>query len=390
MSDPVQDGLRNAETELKKAAKRSGRSIVLPKSSASSRVDFEEVLKLIDAARLRATSAVNTTLIELYWRIGEYISRKIDSATWGEGVVDQLAEHIARTHPSLRGFTRRNLFRMRQFYETYRGNEKVSALLTQLPWTHNLLILAKSKREEEREFYLRLACEQKWSSRELERQFAGALLERVVLSPTKFSPPLRELHRDAASVFRDSYLIEFLDLPSPHSEDDLQRGLVEHLKKFLIELGRDFCFVGSQYPVQVGGRDFLLDLLFFNRALNCLVAIELKVVEFEPEHLGKIQFYLEALDRDVKKSHEQPSIGVLLCATKNHEVVEYALSRTMSPALVAEYQTKMPEKKLLEAKLHEFYDLAEQQAARPAIESQSFSQDDPKLQKKARKRKTKK
>lgn len=390
MSDPVQDGLRNAETELKKAAKGSGRSIVLPKSSASSRVDFEEVLKLIDAARLRATSAVNTTLIELYWRIGEYISRKIDSATWGEGVVDQLAEHIARTHPSLRGFTRRNLFRMRQFYETYRGNEKVSALLTQLPWTHNLLILAKSKREEEREFYLRLACEQKWSSRELERQFAGALFERVVLSPTKFSPPLRELHRDAASVFRDSYLIEFLDLPSPHSEDDLQRGLVEHLKKFLIELGRDFCFVGSQYPVQVGGRDFLLDLLFFNRALNCLVAIELKVVEFEPEHLGKIQFYLEALDRDVKKSHEQPSIGVLLCATKNHEVVEYALSRTMSPALVAEYQTKMPEKKLLEAKLHEFYDLAEQQAARPAIESQSFSQDDPKLQKKARKRKTKK
>ena len=309
---------------------------------------------------------------------------------WGEGVVGQLAEHIARTHPSLRGFTRRNLFRMRQFYETYRGNEKVSALLTQLPWTHNLLILAKSKREEEREFYLRLACEQEWSSRELERQFAGALLERVVLSPTKFSPPLRELHRDAASVFRDSYLIEFLDLPSPHSEDDLQRGLVEHLKKFLIELGRDFCFVGSQYPVQVGGRDFLLDLLFFNRALNCLVAIELKVVEFEPEHLGKLQFYLEALDRDVKKSHEQPSIGVLLCATKNHEVVEYALSRTMSPALVAEYQTKMPEKKLLEAKLHEFYDLAEQQAARPAIESQSFSQDDPKLQKKARKRKTKK
>ena len=390
MSDPVQDGLRNAETELKKAAKGSGRSIVLPKSSASSQVDFEEVLKLIDAARLRATSAVNTTLIELYWRIGEYISRKIDSATWGEGVVDQLAEHIARTHPSLRGFTRRNLFRMRQFYETYRGNEKVSALLTQLPWTHNLLILAKSKREEEREFYLRLACEQKWSSRELERQFAGALFERVVLSPTKFSPPLRELHRDAASVFRDSYLIEFLDLPSPHSEDDLQRGLVEHLKKFLIELGRDFCFVGSQYPVQVGGRDFLLDLLFFNRALNCLVAIELKVVEFEPEHLGKLQFYLEALDRDVKKSHEQPSIGVLLCATKNHEVVEYALSRTMSPALVAEYQTKMPEKKLLEAKLHEFYDLAEQQAARPAIESQSFSQDDPKLQKKARKRKTKK
>ena len=142
----------------------------------------------------------------------------------------------------------------------------------------------------------------------------------------------------------------------------MQRALVEQLKQFLIELGRDFCFIGSQYPIQVGGRDFALDLLFFNRALNALVAFELKVVEFEPEHLGKMQFYLEALDRDVKKPHERPSIGVLLCATKNNEVVEYALSRSMSPALVAEYQTRLPDKKLLQAKLHEFYALAQSQA----------------------------
>ena len=143
----------------------------------------------------------------------------------------------------------------------------------------------------------------------------------------------------------------------------MQRALVEQLRQFLLELGRDFCFIGAEYPVQVGGRDFLIDLLFFNRALNALVAFELKVVEFEPEHLGKLQFYLEALDRDVKKPHEQPSIGVLLCATKNNEVVEYALSRSMSPALVAEYQTQLPDKKLLQAKLHEFYALAEQAAA---------------------------
>ena len=202
----------------------------------------------------------------------------------------------------------------------------------------------------------------KWSSRELERQIAEALFERVVLSPTKLSAPLAEMHPDAATVFKDSYLVEFLDLPGDHSEGDLQQGLIEHLKQFLIELGRDFCYVGSEYPIQVGGRDFALDLLFFNRALNCLVAFELKVVEFEPEHLGKLQFYLEALDRDVKKPHEQPSIGVLLCATKNHEVVEYALSRSMSPALVAEYQTQLPDKKLLQAKLHEFYALAESRA----------------------------
>lgn len=330
--------------------------------------EFDEVIRLIDAARTRAVAAVNTRLIELYWSIGEYISRKIESAAWGEGVVDQLAAHIARTHPSLRGFTRSNLLRMRQFYVTYREDEKVAPLVRQLPWTHNLLIMSRSKRSEEREFYLRMATTEKWSKRELERQLAGALFERVVMSPTKVSPPLTQLHPDAATVFKDSYLVEFLDLPPGHSEADLQRRLVEQLKNFLIELGRDFCYVGSHYPVQVGGRDFELDLLFFNRALNCLVAFELKVVEFEPEHLGKLQFYLEALDRDVKKPHEQPSIGVLLCATKNHEVVEYALSRAMSPALVAEYQTRLPDKKLLQAKLHEFYELAQQQAALPAIE----------------------
>ena len=329
--------------------------------------DFDVVMGLIDAARFRAVATVNTTLIELYWSIGEYISGKLETAAWGEGVVEQLAAYVAERHPSLRGFTRPNLFRMRQFYEAYRDDEKVSPLVRQLPWTHNLLVLSKSKRPEEREFYLRMATSEKWSKRELERQLNGALFERVVLSPTRVSPPLRQLHPDAASVFKDSYLVEFLGLPSEHSEADLHRGLVEQLKNFLIELGRDFCFVGSHYPVQVGGRDFELDLLFFNRALNCLVALELKVVEFEPEHLGKLQFYLEALDRDVKKSHEQPSIGVLLCATKNHEVVEYALSRSISPALVAQYQTRLPDKKLLQAKLHEFYEFAQEEIESPKI-----------------------
>jgi hypothetical protein len=150
-------------------------------------------------------------------------------------------------------------------------------------------------------------------------------------------------------------MVEFLDLPHDHAEADLHRGLLLRLKDFLIELGRDFCFVGAEYPVQVGGRDFALDLLFFHRGLNCLVAIELKVGRFEPEYLGKLSFYLEALERDVKKPHENAPIGVLLCASKDAEVVEYALSRTLSPALIAEYQTQLPDKKLLQAKLHEFY-----------------------------------
>lgn len=354
----------------KKPADKPAKAIAgRPKAApAAAQSDFEEVAALIEAARQRSVAAVNQELVGLYWQIGEYISRKIAGDGWGQGTVETLAEYIRKRQPNARGYSSSNLWRMMQFFETYRAQPKLATLSRELSWSHNLAILSRSKRDEEREFYLRMATQERWSFRELQRQLDGALFERVVLSPTKLSPPLRELHPDAGTVFKDSYLVEFLDLPPTHSEDDLQRGLVEQLKKFLIELGRDFCYVGSQYPLQVGGRDFALDLLFFNRALNCLVAFELKVVEFEPEHLGKLQFYLEALDRDVKKPHEQPSIGVLLCATKNHEVVEYALSRAMSPALVSEYQTRLPDKKLLQAKLHEFYEQAQAETASPALE----------------------
>ncbi|MBK5528157.1 DUF1016 family protein [Pseudomonas sp. TH06] len=318
---------------------------------------FNEVLALIHSSRNKAMQAVNTQLIELYWQVGAHISRKIEQAEWGDSVVGQLADHLALRQPGLRGFTRRNLFRMRQFYEIYRGDQKVSALLTQLPWTHNLLIFTQSKLSEEREFYLRMAIQEKWSTRELERQFKTALFERSVTNPAKASAALKQAHLAALEIFRDTYMVEFLDLPSAHSETNLHQGLLSRLKEFLIELGRDFCFVGSEYPLQVGGRDFSLDLLFFHRGLNCLVAIELKVGRFEPEYLGKLDFYLEALDRNVRKPHESPAIGVLLCASKEDEVVEYALNRSLSPALIAEYQTCLPDKQLLQAKLHEFYAL---------------------------------
>ena len=316
---------------------------------------FGEITKLIEAARQKAFQAVNTVLIDLYWHVGKIISHKVKSAEWGDGVVAQLAVHIAQTQPGLRGFTRPNLFRMRQFYEAYCDDKKVSPLVRQLPWTHNLIILSQSKRPEEREFYLRQSIQENWSKRELERQIKTALFERIILTPPKVSPPTVQTHPAALSVFKDAYLVEFLGLPDSHAEADLHQGLLKQLKDFLIELGRDFCFVGSEYPLQVGGRDFALDLLFFHRGLNCLVAIELKVGRFEPEYLGKLAFYLEALDRDVRKPHEHPALGVLLCASKDDEVVEYALSRTLSPALIAEYQTQLPDKKLLREKLHEFY-----------------------------------
>ena len=316
---------------------------------------FSEVVGLIATSQQRAFQAVNTTLIDLYWQVGEYISRKIEAAEWGDGVVPRLAAYIARTQPGMRGFTASNIFRMKKFYETYQ-NEAISAPLAhQLPWSHNLIILGQSKRPEEREFYLRMAVRERWTKRELERQFKAALFERVVLSPPKMSPALPQSHPDAQNVFKDAYALEFLGLPQEHSENDLHHALLNRMKDFLLELGRDFCYVGSEFPVQVGGKDFALDLLFFHRGLNALVAFELKVNEFEPEYLGKLNFYLEALDRDVRKEHEQPSIGVLLCASKNDEIVEYALSRSLSPALIAEYKTKLPDKKLLQAKLQEFY-----------------------------------
>lgn len=319
---------------------------------------FREILSLIQMARRRAFRAVNTELIELYWRVGEFITGKLESAVWGEGVVDELARYIKRRHPELKGFARPNLFRMRSFFETYRQAPKVSTLLRQLSWSHNVLIITRCKRPEEREFYLRLAAKEELSFRELERQMDGRRFERAILNPPKVSTVLRQLHPEAEKIFKDTYLLDFLELPANHSERDLQKALVKNLKQFLIELGPDFCFAGEELRLQVGGQDFYLDLLFYHRGLQCLVAFELKITKFEPEHLGKLTFYLEALDRDVRKAHERPSIGILLCASKDNEVVKYALNRSLSPALIAEYQTRLPDRKLLQRKLHEFYQLA--------------------------------
>jgi predicted nuclease of restriction endonuclease-like (RecB) superfamily len=210
---------------------------------------FAEVVVLIEQARQRAYLAVNTELVSLYWQIGGYISGKLAAAEWGEGVVDRLAAHLAHTVPGVRGFSVQNLWRMRQFYDTYRADDKLSALLRVLPWTHNLIILAQARRVEEREFYLRMAAQEKWSSRELERQFRLGAFERAVLQAPKLSAALREMHGEAATqAFKDAYALEFLGLPATHTEADLHRGLLAQLRNFLIELGRDFCFVGSEFP----------------------------------------------------------------------------------------------------------------------------------------------
>ncbi len=353
----------------KRPAKRPGKKVAplvrqLPEQTMTGK--FDEVLSLIAAARQRAFQAVNTELVGLYWELGGYLSRKIASAEWGDGVVEELAATLAREYPGQRGFTRRNLFRMRQFFEAYREQPKLSTLLRELPWTHHLIILGRTRHTEEREFYVLAAIRGRWSKRELERQIRTGAILRSRPASKKVSPLVTQIHPAAADEFKSAYSLEFLGLAQDHSESDLHGALLRNLGRFINELGRDFCFVGSEYPVQVGNQDFAIDLVFFHRGLSCLVAFELKVREFRPEDLGKLNFYLEALDRDVKKPHERPSIGVLLCATKDNEVVEYALSRTLSPTLVAEYQTVLPSKALLQRKLHELYALLAPEAGESA------------------------
>ena len=318
---------------------------------------FEEVVALIEQSRIHASQAVNTVLIDLYWKVGEYVWLKIQNEGWGKGTVVDLASFVQGKRPGIRGFSPQNIWRMRQFFEAYRDQPILSSLLRELPWSSNLHILSRAKRPEEREFYLRMASRNHWQVREVARQMNAGLFERSILNPPKLSTALRELQPLAAEFFKDVYTLEFLGLPPEHSEADLHGALLRNLGRFITELGRDFCFVGSEYPIQVGGEDYALDLLFFHRAMNCLVAIELKIREFRPEDLGKINFYLEALDRDIRKPHENPAIGLLLCATKDVEVVEYCLSRSLSPAMVAEYETLLPDKELLKAKLHELYQL---------------------------------
>ncbi len=316
---------------------------------------FTVIIQLIKQSRSNALKAVNAELINLYWNIGAYISKKIEQSEWGDAVVSELAKYIQTHEPDMKGFSDKNIWRMRQFYETYKDFPMLSPLVREISWTNNLLIFSRCKTIEEMEFYLKIVKQENYSKRELDRQISASFFERTMIGNTKRSTVLREINQDLTNTFKDSYVFEFLNLPEPHSENELQRGLIRQMRNFILELGKDFLFIGEEYKLQVGNSDFYIDLLFYHRGLQCLVAFELKADKFKPDHLGQLNFYLEALDRDVKKPNENPSIGVLLCKDKDSEVVEYALSRSLSPTMVSEYKTQLPDKKLLQQKLHEIF-----------------------------------
>jgi predicted nuclease of restriction endonuclease-like (RecB) superfamily len=357
--------------------------------------DFLQIVKLIQTTRYLALSAVNSELVNLYWQVGQYVSMRLEKSTWGDGMVAELAEYIKRHHPEIKGFDKKNIYRMCAFYDSYKDlsivapvvrqiqntdNEKnrivaplapqlhdmpfdltdlsdiQNTILTKISWSHHLIIIGRCKSPEEREFYIRLCIREHYSKRELDRQINSSAFERVMIGNAKLPESIRKLPQEMTNILKDSYVFEFLNLPEPYMENDLRKALLHELKQFMLELGPDYLFVGEEFPIKVGNRDFRIDLVFFHRSLQCLVAFELKTDRFEPEYLGKTNFYLEALDRDVRNANENPSIGVLLCKDRDEEVVEYALSRSLSPTMVARYLTQMPEKKLLQQKLHELFE----------------------------------
>jgi len=346
---------------------------------------FLEIVGMIKRAKTIAYQSINAELVNCYWQVGQYISQRIDNASWGTKSVDELAKFIEKGYPDLKGYDRRGIYRMKQFYETYCNTQIVAPLVRQLQlsenqsnkfvtppvtqlidirktilaeisWTHHLIIFSRTKIEEEREFNIRSCIRERYSKRELDRQISSGLFERVMLGKHQLPATVQQSGKDALNAFKSDYIFEFLQLPDQHNETDLQKALVTQMKKFILELGRDFLFMGEEYRIQVGNSDFKADLLFFHRGLQCLVVVELKAEKFKPEHLGQLNFYLEALDRDVKKERENPSIGILLCQDQDTEVVKYAMNRTLSPALGAAYQTQLPDKNILQQKWKQLFD----------------------------------
>lgn len=292
---------------------------------------FEKIVTIIESAKERTYRKANEELIMMYRDIGEYISKQSEHAGYGDAFVQKLADFFVANYPDLKGFNRRGLYRMKQFYELYKDSEKVSPLVTQLSWTNHLKIMSACKTMEERIFYMNMCIKERLSKRELERQIDSGYYERYMLSQKPLIPAIEKSKKASGNVFLDTYVFDFLNVPDTVSEHDLQKSVIRNMKDFILEVGKDFTFIGEEYRVQVGKHDYYIDLLFYHRGLSCLVAFD----------------------------SENPSVGVILCASKDDEVVEFALSRSLSPTMVSEYNLKLIDKKLLQKNLKEYMELAE-------------------------------
>lgn len=303
--------------------------------------EFDEVVSIIETRKRNAYVKVNNSL-------------------WGSKIVQKLADYIKTKYPNLSGFDRTGIYRMKQFYEMYYDDEIVAPLVRQISWSNNLLIMSRTKSNKEREFYIKMCIKNHYKKRELDRQISSAYYERYMLSSNKANESIiSTIDEDdyPNTKLLDTYSLEFLYLPNEFKEKDLKEALIHNMKNFILEIGKDFTFIGEEYCIRVGDEDFFIDLLMFNRSINCLVAFELKIGKFKPEYLSKMNFYLEALDRQVKQKDENPSVGIILWSSKNNEVVEYSMSRNLSPTMISNYTLKLPDKKILEKKLKEIKEL---------------------------------
>ena len=377
-------------------------NITIVPNQAELERQFAFVNSMIERYRSSAISMVNTAALQMNWEIGQYISMQLKSARWGTKIVSDLADYLKRTNPKQRGFGKRHLYNMVKFYDTYSAkpflntlsnlhlpefaqsriaqletpsksvtNEIVQLgiaqleedfqplpkLLSIIPFTSHIEIMNRCRSDEERIFYMLYARHQGLKTEELRRCIVNQTFSSLMDKEKMLSPKLLDEYPQSEFMLKDKAIVDFLNLPQEHNEHNehhLHKGLLEHMKAFILELGKDFLFIESEFGVQVGGSTKRIDLLFFHRALQCLVAIELKAVDFQPEFVGKMDMYLEALDRDVKRDNENPSIGIILCPSADRSMVEYTLSRSLSPTMIAEYQRKLIPQQVMKKSLEEY------------------------------------
>ena len=300
---------------------------------------LEEIKNRVRAAQYEALKAVNRELVALYWDIGRIIVRRQQEQSWGKSVVERLAADLQQEFPGIAGFSARNIWYMRRFYLCYQENPKLQPMVAEIGWSHNLIILDKCKDDLQREFYIRMTRKFGWTKNVLALRIQDQSYEKTLLGQTNFEMNLPEpLKNQAKLAVRDEYTFDFLELGDEHSERELERAIIARIEQFLREMGGMFAFMGSQYRLEIEGDEFLIDLLLYHRVLKCLVAVELKISEFKPEYVGKMQFYLAALDDRARLPDENPSIGMILCREKKRAVVEYALRESNKPIGVAAYR----------------------------------------------------
>lgn len=356
--------------------------------------DFANVLDIIQGYRSKAVQIINHASVMTAWHVGAYVSNKIKNAQWGAKVVQQLAEYIHTQDPTLKGWSKVTIYRMVKLYDTYSSqqfvsyidklpknilansqqfvspkmtqieqSQIVSAGMTQIPnlllrigWTNHQIILQRCSMIEQYIFYILYAEYEHLQNKELERAIKADTYSRMLSDKKWQSEILKTTYPQTQLLLKDKAILEFLGLPKQYKESRLRKGIVEHMREFIVELGKDFLFVDEEHALEVGGKTYRCDLLFFHRALQCLVAIELKTTEFDPRDLGQLEFYLEALDQTERRSNENPSIGILMCKDANSEVVRYALNRSMSPTMVAMYEEHLKVGSVLQRSLEEFTD----------------------------------